>query len=66
MYINCLVSAWAGMRSVEAAYETRSWTSDAISMPEARLVSQAVAFATGSTEGKGINLPLMQLERPVL
>ena len=60
------MSAWAGMRSIEAAYETRSGTSDAISMPEERLVSQTVAFATGFVEDKRINLPLMKLERPVL
>ena len=58
------MSAWVGLRSIEAAYETRSGTSDAISVPDNRFVSRAVAIATDFTEGKGISLRLMQLERP--
>ena len=53
------------MWSIEAAYETRSGTSDVISMPDKRFASQAVAIATGFTESKDISLRLMQLERPV-
>ena len=53
------------MRSVEAENKTRSGTSDVTSMLDKRFVSQAVAIATGLTEGKGINLRLMQLEGPI-
>ena len=61
-----LVSAWAGIWSIEAAYKTRSGASDVISMLDKRFVSQAFAMATGFAKGKGINLSPMQLERTVL
>ena len=44
------------MQSIESAYETRSGTSDVVSVLDKHFVSQVVAIATGFAEGKGINL----------